>query len=294
MNSMKKIVFLGCENSHANQFLDYVKSIEKYSDVEVVGVYSDESEAAAKLSEKYGLYAMKSYGEFAGKVDGVVVTARHGDNHYKFAEPYLESGVPVFIDKPVTVREDDAVSFMRECKKFGVRVTGGSCLKHVDVVKKLKTEVAENADGATLGGFVRTPVMLSSPYGGFFFYSQHLAETVGEIFGRYPKSVFAAKTDKTVNVIFRYENYCVTGLFVDGNWTYCALRASEKGLSGGGFTVVTGSECFLAEFDEFYEILKGAPQRISYEDFIAPVFVLNAINRSLESGKEESVRSFEL
>ncbi|MDE6373748.1 MAG: Gfo/Idh/MocA family oxidoreductase [Clostridia bacterium] len=135
---MKKIVFLGCENSHANQFLDYVKGIEKYSDIEVVGVYSDEIEAAKRLGEKYGLYVMRDYGELAGKVDGVVVTARHGDNHYKFAKPYLESGVPVFVDKPITVKEDDAVAFMRECKKYGVKFTGGSCLKYVDVIRRLK------------------------------------------------------------------------------------------------------------------------------------------------------------
>lgn len=291
---MKKIIFLGCENSHANQFIDYIRLGEKYTDVEVTGVYSDDNESALKLAEKYGLYTMKSYDEFVGKVDGVIVTARHGDSHYKFARPYLTNGIPVFIDKPITVSENDAVSFMRECKKYGVRVTGGSCLKHVDVVKKLKLEAEENAGGATLGGYVRTPVMLSSPYGGFFFYSQHLVETVGEIFGRYPESVFAVGAGKSINVLFRYMDYCVTGLFVDGNWTYYASRISEKGTNGGDFPVVTDSECFLAEFDEFYEILKGAPQRISYEDFIAPVFVLNAIKRSLVSGKEEKVRSFEL
>lgn len=291
---MKKIVFLGCENSHANQFIDYIKGIEKYSDVEVVGVYSDEREAAEKLGEKYGLYVMRDCGELAGKVDGVVITARHGDSHYKFAKPYLKSGVPMFVDKPVTVNEDDAVAFMRDCKKNGVKVTGGSCLKYVDVIQRLKKEAEQNEGGKTLGGFVRTPVMLGSPYGGFFFYSQHLVETVGEIFGRYPQSVFATKNGGTVTALFKYAEYCVTGLFVDGNWTYYAARASEKGVSGAGFPVITGSECFLTEFDEFYSLLSGGGQKISYADFIAPVFVLNAINRSLESGVEEVVRSYKI
>ena len=34
--------------------------------------------------------------------------------------------------------------------------------------------------------------------------------------------------------------------------------------------------------------------RLSYEDFIAPVFVLNAIQRSLESGNEEKINKFEV
>ena len=44
------------------------------------------------------------------------------------------------------------------------------------------------------------------------------------------------------------------------------------------------------EFREFYRILSGEAQTLSYGEFIAPVFVLNAIERSLETGKEETVR----
>ena len=51
---------------------------------------------------------------------------------------------------------------------------------------------------------------------------------------------------------------------------------------------------FKAEFDEFYSLLKGGEQRLSYEDFIAPVFVMNAVNQSLESKREVVVREFEI
>lgn len=289
---MKKVVILGCENSHANQFMDYIVGMKKYSDIEVVGVYSDDVDAAAKFTEKYGLYVMKNFGEFAGNVDGVLITARHGGKHYEFAKPYLPGGAALFVDKPITVSESDAVELMRECKKYGVRVTGGSCCKYVDWIKELKSDAEREIDGRTLGGFVRSPVNLENPYGGFFFYSQHLVEMMCEIFGRYPLSVFAARTGDTVTVTFRYEKYSTVGLFVEGNWYYYAARVSEKGVKGGNFQVVTGSECFLTEFDEFYAILQGGSQKISYQDFIAPVFVLNAINRSLQSGREEKVGSY--
>ena len=45
---------------------------------------------------------------------------------------------------------------------------------------------------------------------------------------------------------------------------------------------------------DFYKLLCGEAQTKSYEDFIKPVFVMNAINRSFKSGKEEKVGSFEL
>ena len=53
--------------------------------------------------------------------------------------------------------------------------------------------------------------------------------------------------------------------------------------------------CFFKEFDEFYDLVKGDNQRISYEDFIAPVFVMNAVKRSFEQGgKEVEVKTAEI
>ena len=51
---MKRIAILGCENSHANAFLKFIREREEFSDVEVVGVYSDQGEAAEKLNELRG------------------------------------------------------------------------------------------------------------------------------------------------------------------------------------------------------------------------------------------------
>ena len=127
---MKKIAILGCENSHANTFLGFIRDDEKYKDIEVVGVYSHNENASKKLNETFGVPVLSSYDEAVGKVDGLIVTARHGDNHYKYAKPYIESGIPMFIDKPITIDEDEAISFMQECREAGVRVTGGSsCVK---------------------------------------------------------------------------------------------------------------------------------------------------------------------
>ena len=50
---MKKIAILGCENSHADQFLGFIQNDPRYADAEVVGIYSEEADAAARLAEKY-------------------------------------------------------------------------------------------------------------------------------------------------------------------------------------------------------------------------------------------------
>ena len=292
---MKKIVILGCENSHANMFLSFWRSNPKYQDVEVVGVYSDEREAAEKLAEQFGVPVMDCYDQEVGKVDGVIVTARHGDNHYKYAKPYIASGVPMFIDKPITVSEEEAVQMMRDCLAAGVRLTGGSSCIHDEWVQTLKKERIEKFDGETLGGFLRCPVNLNNAYGGFFFYSEHLIGVMSEIFGYGVKSVKAFKNDGKLTVVFRYPTFDVTGLYVDMNFTcYSACRISEHHVRSSEYPIKEESPCFKIEFDEFYELMNGAPQRKTYAEFIAPVFVMNAVQKSLESGKEVPVNEYEI
>ena len=289
---MKKVVILGCENSHANSFLDFIRDEEKYKDVKVVGVYSDDAEAMAKLTEKYGVYAMDSFDSAVGDVDGVIVTARHGANHYKYAKPYVKSGVPMFIDKPVTASGEEAVTFMRECREAGVRITGGSCCKHDLFVKAMKKDREENLFGKTLSGAVRAPVNMDNPYGGFYFYSQHLVEMVSEIYGRYPRSVKAFVNGDVISVVFRYEEYDILGVFTQGNYNYHIVRYAEETTQIEKCDI--SRPCFLAEFDEFYELLSGGEQKISYDDFIAPVFVIDAINESIETGKEVTVKEYKV
>ena len=285
---MKKIVILGCENSHANQFLSFIRDKAEFSDIEVVGVYSDDTEAAKKLGETYGVPVLANYADKVGEVDGVVVTARHGDNHLKYARPYINSGVPMFIDKPITVSESEAVEMMRLFRENGVRFTGGSSLKHDASVGKLRAEHRDSEGGRTVGGLVRAPYQSENPYGGFFFYAQHLVEMVLEIFGRFPLSVLARRTGGQLSVRFDYGEFDCYGLFVDGNYKYWVERMSESG-NTGYVSVSVDNDWFVKEFGEFYDILVGGEQKADAREFIAPVFVMNAIVRSLESGKDEAV-----
>ena len=292
---MKKIVFLGCENSHSAMFINFIKGDEKYKDIEIVGVYSHDETAAKNLSEKFGVPVMSTYDEAVGKVDGIVVTARHGDNHYKYAKPYIAEGMTMFIDKPITVNEEESVQFMRECKQTGVKITGGSCLRFDAWVSEIATDNQSEENGKTLGGYVRCPISLNNPNGGFFFYAQHLVETVQVAFGRNIRSVYAKKSGKTLQVLFHYEDYTVSGTFADECYnSYYVARLTENAVKGKEFTVDGKNPCFKAEWDEFYNILSGANQVASYQDFISPVYVMNAIARAMESGKEETVKEYEV
>ena len=288
---MKKIVILGCENSHADKFLNLIVNSPDFAELSCIGVYSEEIEEAEKLRAKYGVELLPSYDAAVGQVDGVIITARHGANHYKYAKPYIASGVPMFIDKPITADPDEAVQFMRELREAGVRVTGGSSLHSAPEVLAIAEAHRNENDGKTVGAAFRAPLDPDERYGGFWFYSQHLVEMISECFGRYPRSVQAFKSGIQTTVIFRYADFDAVGLFSQKSWQYYVSRFAERG-SEGINVASRGETWFPLELSAFCDLMAGKPMPMSYDDFIAPVFVIDAIIRSMESGAEELVRAF--
>lgn len=283
---MYKIVILGCENSHADNFLKLI-SAGNYPDIEVIGVYSNEPEAAARLNDKFGVYVMKSYDEMLGKVDGIMVTARHGDNHYKYAKPYMDSGIPMFIDKPITCSEEDSVAFMKEAKEKQIRFCGGSTCAALAETLELMNAVKENAAGELRGGSIACPIQLESPYGGFFFYAQHLVEVMLTVFGEDINAVTANKYDGYLTFTAHYEAFDVMATYIEKLPYYTVSLYGSKASMLRNLTFT--SESFRHEMSDMLDLLNGMPMKKSYESFVLPVFVMNSIVRSVESGKREKV-----
>ena len=175
---MYRVAILGCENSHATTFIDFVINKKAVDDIEFVGVYSNEREAMDNITEKYGIPGAESYDAFVGKVDGIIITARDGKNHYKYAKPYIASGIPMFIDKPITSDEVEAVTFMKDLKSHGCRVVGGSSCPHAPLVHELRDALKGGTSGKVYGGYYRCPISMVNNYGNFFFYAQHLVEVL--------------------------------------------------------------------------------------------------------------------
>ena len=282
---MFNIAILGCENSHAASFLNVIRE-ENIQDIEIVGVFSEFPGAAEALQEKFGVPVAKSYDAFVGQIDGLIITARNGDNHYKYAKPYLDSGIPMFIDKPITNTEEDAREFFQMLKERKIPICGGSVLKHAAYVQELKTMVESGEKGRLHGGFIRCPLDINSEHGGFLFYAQHLVQIMCELFGYYPNSVQAYRNGLQVTCVVRYDDYDVTGIYIDNSNGYYAVTVFRQGAEGGKISL---EGAMSREFHGFCDLLYGKPMPQSYEDFFAPVFIMNALDRSLRSGNEEPV-----
>ena len=73
---MYRIAILGCENSHANSFLNHVKNTDYKNEIEFVGVYSNEEEPAKKLSEEFGLKVFSSSVNLTENCEKIVLSVK--------------------------------------------------------------------------------------------------------------------------------------------------------------------------------------------------------------------------
>ena len=284
---MKKIriAFLGSENSHVISFCRLICGNPEYADIEIVGAYGPEQEANDKLREDgYISYFAKTPDEFLGKVDAVVVTARHGDLHYEYAMPYLKAGVHAFIDKPFTVDLSKAEEMFRVAEESGAKMCGGSSVRFLEEFRPLKRFVEKNK---VVCGHVAAPIDMVNEYGGFYFYAQHLVEAVQTVFGPEVRSVLAraaAPEENRVSVIFSYDGFDVVGTYTP-SYTYAARVMGEKECLDA-HTVGSISYIFKYEVEEMVKMFRTGVQPYENEVMIRPVRVLHAIEESFKSGKE--------
>ena len=280
-----KIAILGVENSHADAFGKLVKEDPKYKDIEIVGIYSEDEEATKRIIDAgYATYAAKSPDEFVGQVDGVVVTARHGNNHHKYAMPYVKAGIPCFIDKPFCADLALAKELAAEAEKNNVLLCGGSCLKFIDELKPL-ARIAKNKK--VVSGHICCPVNMDNPYGGFWFYTQHLIEMLITIYGRNVKSVLAYCPDEKKNrvtVIFNFGDFDVCGFYTSAYRYSAGLRTDDNQIYDTFCDDVAYT--YVNEFDEFVEMVNSGVMHNTYDELVYPVKILDAINRSYKEHKE--------
>lgn len=278
-----KIAILGTENSHAYAFARLIKDSPKYSDVEIVGVYGYDDAANKKLLDE-GLvgYAAETPDAFLGKVDAIMVTARHGDHHHEYALPYVKRGVPAFIDKPFTVDLAKADELMQAALDSGALLCGGSCLKYLEETKPLARFARKST---VLGGAVTAPVSMDNPYGGFYFYAQHLIEMLFSVFGPDVKTVYARShgTENRISLIFGYETFDVTAQFY-GAYTYTAAVFANEGCRYAQADDV--AYCYEAELDDFVRMVRTGSMQFSYDSLIRPLKLLHFIEESFTTNKE--------
>ncbi len=177
-----RIGIIGAENSHTAAFGKLFNIDKAFPGVSVKYVWGETEAFAKKAMEKGKIpNSVKDPREMLGEIDALIVDHRHGKFHLPAARPFIEAGIPTFIDKPFCYRLDQGKEFLALARKLGTPVTSYSAIAHSHATFEMKRELEKMG---TIGQVVRYgPLDMHSKYGGVFFYGAHLIQPLMYIFG---------------------------------------------------------------------------------------------------------------
>ncbi len=104
----------------------------------VTHIWTDNPEDATKVAEISGIqHVAINPEEVIGQVDAVIIATDDGDNHIKRAAPFIEAGLPIFIDKPLATNVEDLRQFI-SWEREGHFILSSSGMRYAPEVLELK------------------------------------------------------------------------------------------------------------------------------------------------------------
>lgn len=282
-----RIGIIGAENSHTRGFGQMFNVNKIFPGVEANYVWGETEAFAKDAMERGGIPAMvKDPLEMLGKIDALIVDHRHGKYHLPAATPFVEAGIPTFVDKPFCYRLEEGKEFLSMAREKGTAVTSYSSIAHsydtFDQIGQLKQYPEINQ--VVMYG----PADIHSEYGGIFFYGPHLVEPMIYMFGLEVEKarLNANGKNSTANVVFQ-NGMMATLVFTTQHYGWQTYIDTDQGIieikSRAAKQTPTKSDA------DMVEMFRAGVEPRSHESILTGVAILEALERSFNSGQWEKI-----
>lgn len=174
---------------------------------------------------KYGVAILDDPADLFGKIDAVLIESVDGGVHRERALPFLERGIPTYIDKPFACSMEDAQAIMALALTKHVPILSSSSLRYAPEVVEAKG--GQGATGPIVGVATYGPAPTHPTRNpGLFHYGIHPVEMLFTLMGAGCKRL-TALSDASGEI--------VTGQWGDGR--VASVRGIRKGQADYGFTI---------------------------------------------------------
>ncbi len=194
--------------------------------------------------------------EMTGQVDAVLLARDDPENHLAMAQPFLDAGVPVFIDKPLAVTREDLEYFRGQNEK-GRLIMSCSSMRYAPECRTVKTEIAE------LGKLELAAVVGKKDW---IKYGVHMLEALFSLLGD-PKAVsvqHAGQPGKDI-VLIRFEDGFTASvhMFMDISATFQITLFGQEGWRNVDFR--NSYAMFKENLMEFVKSVSEGKSRLAFE-----------------------------
>ena len=174
--------------------------------------------------KKYGVTLYDDPAGLFGKVDAVLIEAVDGSVHLSRAMPFLEKGMPTYVDKPFTCSLADAKELIKTAEMKHIPLMSSSSLRYAPEV--VAAVGGKGKTGEIIGVTTYGPAPTHARNPGLFHYGIHPTEMLFTLMGPGCQKVSCMSTDGAE---------VVTGVWADGR--VASLRGIRAGASEYGFTL---------------------------------------------------------
>jgi predicted dehydrogenase len=232
----------------------------------------------------WGVQIVEDPKALLGAIDGVLIESVDGSVHLERALPFLEAGLPTYVDKPFTCSVAEARQLIEMAEARKLPLFSASGLRYAPQVQQIRQDSA--GLGAVFGCDVYGPGALHPRNPGWFHYGIHAVEMLYTLMGT---------GCETVQCIATAGAHVATGRWQDGR--LATARAMRQGASSYGFaafcakrTVVTAVDTTVI-YRELLQRIVGmfltgeAP--LTMAELLEPIAFQEAANTSAERGGAE-------
>ena len=243
-------------------------------DVRVTHIWTQEKKISEDIAETSLIEnVVDNITDLIGKVDAIILARDDGENHLSMARPFIEEGIPILIDKPLTDNAEDLKEFIRYYKE-GKPIMSCSSMRYANSILKLKGEL-----GGILTANAVTPKYWRT-------YGMHIIEGIYALMGGGVKSVQNIGGDGEEIVHLHY-----------ANGRHAVLQSFKKISSGihfafygeNGSEIVTHTDAFSSFKNmllDFVKMLKSGKPSFDWNETVEMAKIVIAGRLSLQEKGE--------
>ncbi len=283
---MIRIGIVGAENSHSAAISKTLNVQKKVRGFKVEYIWGETAKFAKNTAEVGQIpNIVKRPIDMLGKVDALIVDHRHGKFHLAPAVPFVEKRIPCFIDKPLCYRASEGRKFLALARKKKTPITSFSVIPHQKAFMDFTKEVGKL--GKLVSAATYGPSDLKSKYGGVFFYGIHQVEAALQAFGYDVAKVVVTKngSDAAAQMLYPSGAIVTVNLIKEGAGGFRFTALGEKGSLH--YVHKSDDNAYLHGIQTFCRMFKTRkePKGYTHEAMLQPVKVLEAMEKSIKSGK---------
>ena len=122
-------------------------------EAKVTHVWTQDKELSEHIAKASKIACtVTDFEDLIGSVDAVLLARDDAENHFHFAKPFLEAGIPIYIDKPLALSVSEANNLLG-LQSYSGQVFSCSALRYADELVPESSELASVGEIRSIIGF---------------------------------------------------------------------------------------------------------------------------------------------